>query len=665
VLVMALLFLGLLNRESIRARLPKLLGGWLPLLFLVLTIAPEETRANSTPSETLLKTLEERLTAKPECFPGCASVETLALNLDADSASLDLLVHAGALVSLPLPSSAAWMPETVLLDDEPAALSRQGQTIELAVPEGVHRVRISGRVDYLERFELGLPWQPASIESSVSADWMVSGVIEGRAVGGSLGFERQKRQETRADSQTLQQDVAPPFVEIHRIIRFDLDWQVTTTLVRQSPEVGGFTTRVALLPGESILSGDFQAEQGHVDVVFGPADRAHEWTGVLKRESPLILEASAGAEQIERWSMLSTNLWHVSHEGLIPVLEEDAPGLSFRPRPGESLTVTATPNEPLPGLTTTVESVKHRIMPGDRLATHQLELTLRASQGGNYVLTLPEGNNSVTSVIIDGSEAPIPLKDNRLALPVLPGTSSYTIGWTSESVIGARYVATPPTFATATSNISTVVEFPQNRWVLLLGGPTMGPAMLFWGVMIVVLVLAAGIARIPGIALTRTDALLLAAGLALCNLEATLLVAVWLILLALRPRWLESMNSAASKNLVQIVTGFFTVVTVLVLIASVPAALLSSPEMHIEGNDSGPFLYSWFTDQAAEQPPSPWVISLPIWVYRGAMLGWSLWLAFALIRWVRAAWESFRTPEVWYQPRRPVEAPTPDPAGNP
>lgn len=666
VLVMALLFLALLNRESIQARLPKLIGAWLPLLFVVVLFLPEQSRADSTPSESILKTLEERLNAKPECFPGCASVESLALGLDANRASLDLVVHAGALVSLPLPSSTAWMPESVLLDGEPAVLSRQEQVLELAVPEGVHRVRISGPIDHLERFELGLPWQPALIESSVSPDWVVSGVIEGRAVGGSLGFERQQREETREETQTLQQDVAPPFVQIRRIIHFDLDWQVTTTLVRQSPDVGGFTTRVALLPGESILSGGYQAEQGHVDVVFGPTDRAHEWTSVLKRESPLALKASASVDQIEHWSLLSTNLWHVTHEGLVPVLDENAQGLSFRPRPGESLTVTATPNQPLPGLTTTVESVKHRIMPGDRLATHQLELTLRASQGGNYLLTLPEGNNSVTSVAIDGNEAPIPLKDNQLALPVLPGTSSYTVGWTSESVIGLRYVATPPTFATTTSNISTVVEFPPNRWVLFLGGPTMGPAMLFWGVMIVVLVLAAGIARIPGIALTRTDALLLAAGLALCNLEATLLVAVWLLLLAVRPRWLESMNTAASKNLVQILTGFITVVTVLVLIASVPAALLSSPEMHIEGNDSGSFLYNWFTDQAGEQPPAPWVISLPMWVYRAAMLGWSLWLAFALIRWVRAAWESFRTPEAWYEARRPVEVAAPDAAsGNP
>jgi len=655
VVLMALLFLALLGRESVQAKLPRWVSGLLPLLLITLIAVPEESRADSTPSESILKALEERLLKKPECFPGCASVESLAIRLTVDQAALDLRVHAGALVSVPLISGSAWMPATVTIDGEAAVLTRQGDTLQVAVREGVHRVQLSGSVAHLERFEIGLPTQPAVIETSLDDVWLISGVIEGRAVGGSLGFERQKRQEAREDAPVLQQDAAAPFVEVRRHIRFDLDWQVTTEVSRLAPTVGGFTVKVPLLPGESILGGGYQAEDGFVEVVFGPTDVGSQWSGVLKRESPLTLQAADTKDQVHRWLVESTNLWHVSHEGLTPVLDEEVNGVSFRPRNGEQLVLTATRTEPLPGTTSTVESVRHHVTPGDRLATHQLDLSLRASQGGNYLLKLPEGTNSVTSVTIDGAEAPIPLKDNQLALPVLPGSAAYVIGWTSEETVGVRYTATPPTFAGATSNITSEVQFPENRWVLFLGGPTMGPAMLFWGVMIVVLILAAGIARIPGIALTRTDALLLAAGLALCNLEATLLVAVWLLLLAMRPKWLESISSAASKNLVQILTGFVTVITVLVLVASVPSALLSSPDMQIEGNDSGAHFYRWFTDQAGEMPPAPWVISLPMWVYRAAMLGWSLWLAFALIRWVRAAWEGFKTPEAWYEQKKPVD----------
>jgi len=39
--------------------------------------------------------------------------------------------------------------------------------------------------------------------------------------------------------------------------------------------------------------------------------------------------------------------------------------------------------------------------------------------------------------------------------------------------------------------------------------------------------------------------------------------------------------------------------------------------------------------------PTPWVLSLPMWCYKLAMLAWALWLAGALVgwgRWAFAAW---------------------------
>ncbi len=41
---------------------------------------------------------------------------------------------------------------------------------------------------------------------------------------------------------------------------------------------------------------------------------------------------------------------------------------------------------------------------------------------------------------------------------------------------------------------------------------------------------------------------------------------------------------------------------------------------------------------------------MPTWVYRVAMWAWSLWLAFALVRWVRAAWRTLVAPGYWTRP---------------
>ena len=661
VFVMALLFLSLLRSDAVRARTPRAVLAWLPSVTLLVMFLPGFVDAAQTPSAEILKTLEERLTGTPACFPECASIEVLTVDLEDGNARLEMVVHAQSLVALALPTSSVWHPSTVDLDGVAADVSRQNNVLQVAVPAGVHRVLIAGSVAHLERFELGLPSLPGRIVLEDQADWQVSGVVEGHAVGGSLGFERQRRAEASAAKQTLQQDNAPAFVEVRRTISFDLDWLVRTRVIRLAPAVGSFTVTVPMLEEESILDGRFPAQNKSVDVVFGASESEHEYSSVLKRKSPVVLKAATVADRRERWTLISSTLWHVAHEGVPSVLDDSSEGLSFRPRNGETLTVSVVPTEPVPGLTSTVERVRHVVTPGDRLATHVLEMDLRSSQGGSYALTLSDAASTVTGVTINGVSAPIPLKDSQLALPVLPGSTSYVINWNTAESIGVRYHATPPSFVSSTSNVTTEVQFPESRWVLLLGGPMMGPAMLFWGVMIVVLVLAAGITRIPGIALTRTDALLLAAGLSLCNIGAILLVAVWLLLLAIRPRWLETISSAATKNLVQILTGGLTVITVLVLIYSVPEALLSTPDMHIEGNGSSAYFFKWFTDQSGELPPVPWVISLPMWVYRAAMLGWSLWLAFALIRWVRAAWDGFRSPVVWYQRQPPAAAPEPSP----
>jgi len=194
----------------------------------------------------------------------------------------------------------------------------------------------------------------------------------------------------------------------------------------------------------------------------------------------------------------------------------------------------------------------------------------------------------------------------------------------------------------------------RDRWVLLLGGPSLGPGILLWGMVLVALILALLIARIPALPFTRVDAVLLSLGLSLANLPATLLIAVWIIALRFRGNFINGLSSDALKNLLQITTAALSIITILTLIATVPFALLGSPDMQIQGNGSTAYNYNWFTDQTEGVLPTAWVLSLPMWIYRAMMLLWSLWLAFALIRWVPWAWQQWSTPAMWYADPRPA-----------
>ena len=152
-------------------------------------------------------------------------------------------------------------------------------------------------------------------------------------------------------------------------------------------------------------------------------------------------------------------------------------------------------------------------------------------------------------------------------------------------------------------------------------------------------------------------------GLSLCNLPATLLVALWLLLLRFRNTLLGFSERRWLKNTLQVFIGLLSAITLFLLVSSVPYALLDTPDMQITGNGSTAYFYQWFNDHSTGQLNDAWVVSVPLWVYRVAMLIWSLWLAFALIRWVQWAWRAFSQPTLW-QPASvapdSLDAPVPD-----
>ncbi len=141
---------------------------------------------------------------------------------------------------------------------------------------------------------------------------------------------------------------------------------------------------------------------------------------------------------------------------------------------------------------------------------------------------------------------------------------------------------------------------------------------------------------------------LLALGLSVCSLPSAVLMLLWVLALAARPALMARLKGSRLKNLLQVAGMLLGAVAVIALVISVPLALLSSPDMRIEGNGSSSYFYRWFVDVLGEDAHTPWVLSVPLWVYRAAMLGWSLWLAFALIRWVRDAWAAYSQTGLWF-----------------
>ena len=114
----------------------------------------------------------------------------------------------------------------------------------------------------------------------------------------------------------------------------------------------------------------------------------------------------------------------------------------------------------------------------------------------------------------------------------------------------------------------------------------------------------------------------------------------------------------------QVLLVGWTVVALGILFYAIQQGLLGQPEMQIAGNGSSAEYLRWYQDRSGNVLPQAWIVSVPLLVYRLLMLAWALWIAAALLRWLRWAWESFGIGGYW----RPLRAPrpaTPPPAPRP
>ena len=57
---------------------------------------------------------------------------------------------------------------------------------------------------------------------------------------------------------------------------------------------------------------------------------------------------------------------------------------------------------------------------------------------------------------------------------------------------------------------------------------------------------------------------------------------------------------------------------------------------------SNPNIVQWYAERTHGQLPELTIWNAPIWLYKGLMVFWALWLAASLIHWLRFGWLTLR-----------------------
>jgi hypothetical protein len=318
----------------------------------------------------------------------------------------------------------------------------------------------------------------------------------------------------------------------------------------------------------------------------------------------------------------------------------------WHPWPGEKITLQITRPVAVEGQTLTIDNSRLDIKPGQRSQEAELNISLRSSQGAQHTLTLPE-QAVLQSIAINGQTQPIRQEGRKLTVPVNPGKQEISISW--REATGISNVMTTPQvdLGVPSVNANLNIGLGQDRWVLFAMGPKLGPAVLFWGVLVVIFMVSLGLGKIQLTPLKSRQWFLLLVGLSQIPLHSAGIVIAWLMLLGWRET--QSVTGLRYFNVLQVTIGGLTLVSLGLLFLAVEQGLLDSPDMQIIGNQSSAFNLNWYQDRTPSTLPTATLISVPLIVYRLLMLAWSLWLAVSLLNWLKWGWACFSSSGLWHK----------------
>ncbi|MBN2530854.1 MAG: hypothetical protein JXR76_30995 [Deltaproteobacteria bacterium] len=602
------------------------------------------------PENPLLAELRNRLTRSPDCAPNCVDTPALHINVVNGELLMEATVHAAAQSAWPLPGPMGnWVPDETTLDGNKNTAMRLESDgfIYLQIPPGIHRVTLKGRMKNESAFTLEFDDVPHS--GSITADgYTVDGLRADGHFETSIAISRKfESSDTEAEAT---QDSAntnyTPWLKVERSFDLGIPWLINTTVTRVSPTGAPLMIRIPLISGETVTASELETKDGFVSIPFGRDEEEIRWSSVLKETDQLTIAAPQGENWTETWAIQCSPVWQCAFDGLPPV-DNSVERKIFRPWPGEKLTVQTHRPKAVEGQTVTIDRARLNVSPGSRLTESHLSMSLRSSQGGVRTITLPE-SATIQSLKVNGARRPFKQKKNIVEVTLFPGQQNIELAWQQPGGIGARFDAPLTKIDSTVANFHLTVRMPDNRWLIGVAGPSWGPAVLFWGYLLTILIVSFFIlGRTARSHLKGWQWALLSLGLTQVPIGVALVIVAWFFLINWRNGNPMQKYMYIWHNLFQVAVGIFTIISFFCLVGAVYNGLAVQPDMQVSGLGSSNSVLNWYSDHSDGTSPAATVWSVPILIWKGIMLAWALWLSYSLITWAKWGFHAFNEGGIW------------------
>lgn len=632
--------------------------GLVVLSGLLLTPPQASAAETALPSPEQLQELREWLLRPPACAPACVEVPTLTIAIAGTTVHLQMDVHAEAAAGLALPRvQPDWQLLELKIDGADVSSLRQSANQRwLWLPRGVHRLELRAALPEADTVALQFANPPRTVRADTGPGWSVTGISDGGLAGDTLELRRETPVAgTVSDPPVLSRRGldARPFYRVNRQLHLGSEWRLSNSVQRLAPTSGNLALTVPLWPGENPLDDSLTVRDGAVELTLPEGSMQRQWLSSIAPVDRLEVTAGSLDERSEHWQISSSALWRLQAEGTPLVATSDPGGRQhYRPLPGETLTLAIAPIAALEGPWLAADRAGLDIRLGAHSADYTLSTSLRATRAGTHIVQLPQAAE-LLEASIEGQPRNLQAEDGTLRLALAPGQQQLTVRWHQPEGAGFIWRSTAPDLGVAPANVSISATLSDRRWVLLTGGPLLGPAVLYWAALAVMLLVAFALSRSGRTPLRLHHWLLLGLGFSTVSWAALVLVVGWLLAVDWRERNGAELTGR-QRNGVQVALGLLTMLALLVLVSVIPAGLLGQPDMQVLGNGSNSTELRWFVDRSGASLPQTTIVSAPLWVYRVVILLWAVWLASALLSWLRWTWQAMGSGGYWW--RKPLVA---------
>jgi len=610
------------------------------LLVVLLLFSPSKIDAD-IPTDKMLTELKSRLTTPPVCLPNCSSMQNIELKIEDNILQIDISISAGANISVPLIGNRhSWLPQSVMVDNKKATnirLDNRGG-LWIVLTKGVHLVQLRGVIKG-QQITLSSPLPIRNFKSTSSDLWRISSDKKSYIEISSLAQIEKKR---------TQKSQIEPLVEIKRTFYFGQRWYIDTEVKLLNRIDKPYSFAYPLLANESVLDKEIETKENQVLLHLENANSHYKWRSSLPISSNLELKAIDTNQIVEIWQMDVSSIWNIKYSGIEPISQKSIDNIllpNFKPWHSERLKLSLEKAQAVKGENLTIESSKIKIVQSAKYRDVTLNLKIKSSKASQYKITL-KGIKEINPTIIDNQTHYLKISNSQITIPLQAKEQSVQISYREEYSSGMSYHFPTIDLAKESSNNTLELKLPQNRWILWTHGTLLAPAVLLWGVIFALLIFAIILGRVEGTPLRSRDWLLLGIGVSSSSFMIMLPIVIWIFTLRFREKQGDKLVGWR-RNIIQVLLVILTIISISTIIGAVSVGLLGNPDMMIAGNGSYGNFLNWYSDRIFGVLPEPTVISVSIWYYRLLMLLWSIWVAFALIRWLKWAWGVFSQGDIW------------------